>query len=172
MSMVHRQDTYPFLAEMYGEEFWEFVPAETGRVNPLCFHEMTDEELDASSGYHAMVDNPRDISPMDVEQFAPIAAARRLWERGKFLYQLRLGTKVEAVWPHPCQDNEYHFFSGTINTLVEPAGPHTTRRPTVAVEFYPTRGKKRGPIVDVCIEDVRAPVHELTGHSVALGWAP
>jgi len=164
--VVHFNDTGRGLRHWHAPGWWEFVPAACGRVNPLGPADMIGvfEAEEGYTGFGAMIDNPLDIratSPL----FAPIAAARRVRERKTFVYGLRPGSPVEAVWPHLCEDDAYHFFPGTICSFT---GLDLRR---VVVEFS-SMGMGPGPFAELRLGDVRAPVHELTGNSVVPGWVP
>ena len=162
--VVHFHDTGDGIHRWHGPGWWEFVPAACGRVNPLGPADMLGvfEAEEGYTGFRAMIDNPLDIRATS-PRFAPIAAARRVRER--FLHKLRRGSQVEAVWPHLCEDDAYHFFPGSISSFT---GFDAHR---VVVEFS-SMGTGPGPYAEIRLGDVREPVHELAGNTVVPGWVP
>ncbi|KAJ1466422.1 hypothetical protein T484DRAFT_3633446 [Baffinella frigidus] len=165
----------------FDESEWVFVPKSSGRRNPLCSDEMAaDAEADETcTGFDARIDNPGDIRATS-PRFAPIAAARRIKERGdaekaaaarlEFEHGLYSGQHVDAVFPEPTTDGTFHFFPAIVVGL-SGDGTSTYNSLWVMVQLkwpnavgVPNKGT-------VPLRDVREQVPVLEDNSLAEGWS-
>ena len=173
---VHENDEFPNVSRWHGAGCWEFVPRRTGRRCPITKIDMTKPtSLVGYVGFKALTDNKGDVkatSPL----FAPIAKGRR--EREDFLLAVRVGTQVEAPWPHLCTDNDYHMFLGTVCSITEYDFVSFRDFDPKAIQVevaFSIKGKKPGPVEMLRLADVRKPhtfERQLTGDSVVHEWCP
>jgi hypothetical protein len=192
---VHFKDTRAGLNWGKGSAaLWEkavkAVRQEAGRRDPLGtksggpVYQPGNWDID-SKRFWAMRDNPTDIEATS-NDFAPIAKARRArekieraaaavkatakaavaltWTRSEFERNLYVGQAVEAVFQQPTEDGMFHYFPATVVGGWAPA--FSTGLVHVKVK-WPNPMGGRPSIGFVYTSDVRTPMPNLTGHSLA-----
>ena len=187
---VHFKDTRAGLAWGRGTAaLWEKAVLASGRRDPLdpkragpmwmpsCWHI-------GPKRFWAMRDNPADIQAIS-RDFAPIAKARRArekaeraaaavkatakaavaltWTRWDFERNVYFGQAVEAVFQKPTKDGTFHYFPATVLGAM---GHRNGAMKVVRVK-WPNPMGGRPSTGRVLMRDVRTPVPNLAGHSLA-----